>query len=118
MVAGSEIADILILYRDALFAHGIASLLRAARSVRVVGVSAEEEETTSLVRALRPAVVILEGPPEETRFLLPPLLDATAWVIRVGVDGKAAEIYRHTRLADSYPLVGLITRLARRGVRA
>ena len=107
-------ARVVIIYRNALFARGIASLLRVEGTRDVLGLSAGEPSAAQRVLALEPAVVILEGQHEDTQCLLVPLLDEIPWVIRVGLDGTPVEIYRHAHLVPDRALVRLVTRLARR----
>lgn len=110
-------AGVVIVYRDALFARGLASLLRAEGTWNVSSLRASEPAAMERIRALGPTVVILEGQEEEAQEFLAPVLAATPWVIRVGLDGDAVEVYRHARLTRSDPLVRLVTRLARRADR-
>lgn len=107
-------ANVVIVYRDALFARGLASILRAEGTRNVSSLHANEPAAIERIRALGPTVVILEGQEEEARVLLAPVLAATSWVIRVGLDGDAVEVYRHARITRSDPLIRLVTRLARR----
>lgn len=111
---GDHRAHVVIIYRNALFAQGIASLLRAEGVPDVLRVSASEPTAAQRVRALEPSVIIIEGRHEDTGLLLAPLLDMTPWVIRVDLEGAPVDVYRRAHLVPDSALVRLVTRLARR----
>lgn len=108
-------ASVVIVYQDALFAEGLASLLRADGSVQVLAMMAGEAAASDQVQALGPMVVILEGdrPTREDEALLGSLLSATLYVVKVGLHDDTVAVYQRTRVRHSRRFVSLITRLAR-----
>ncbi|MBI4280444.1 MAG: hypothetical protein HY660_18480 [Armatimonadetes bacterium] len=114
---GHKSAGVAIIYHDALFAQGIASLLRAAGASNVVGVPAADASAEERIRTLRPSVVIVEGEDQDARAHLASLLETAPWVVKVGLDQDTVEIYRRARLENSCALARLVTRLACRGDR-
>lgn len=110
--------DVVIIYRNPLFAQGIESLLRAEGISDVVKVAAGERSIPERIRALDPPVVVIEDGHDNIQELLPPILAAIPWVVRVGLDGAPAEIYRRAHHAADRTFVRLITRIARRVGRA
>lgn len=109
-------AGVVIVYRDALFGQGLASLLREDGAVPVLDVLAGETAAAERVRALEPALVILEGDRLEgnDRSLLEHLLEAAPCVVEVGLDREVVAIHRRTHVGHSSRFVNLVTRLARR----
>lgn len=109
-------AGVVIIYRDALFAEGLASLLRADGTVEVIGVLAGEAAAFDQIRTLGPAVVILEGdPPEgEGQAFLERLLDTTPCVVEVGLNHEAVAVHQRAQIRHSRRFVNLVARLARR----
>lgn len=106
--------DVVIVYRTPLFAQGIESLLRAEGVGGVVKVAAEEASIPERIRNLDPQIVVIEDAHNHVQDLLPPILEAIPWVIRVALDGAPAEIYRHAHHDTDGTFVRLITRIARR----
>jgi DNA-binding NarL/FixJ family response regulator len=85
-----------IVYRDALFAEGLASLLRANGAVEVFGVVAEGVPALDHVRTMRPSVVIREGDPSEGEdpAFLRRLLETTPCVVEVGLNCEVAAVHQ------------------------
>lgn len=106
--------DVVIVYRTPLFAQGIESLLRADGVGGVVTVAAGEGSIPQRIRDLDPQIVVIEDLHDNVQDLLPPILEAIPWVIRIGLDGAPAEIYRHAHHEPDSTIVRLITRIARR----
>lgn len=109
-------AGVIIVYRDALFAEGLASLLRADGTVEVIGILAGEAVAFDQIRRLGPAVVILEGdPPEgEGQAFLERLLDTTPCVVEVGLNHEAVAVHQRAQIRHSRRFVNLVARLAKR----
>ncbi len=105
-----------IVYRDALFAEGLASLLRANGAVEVFGVVAEGVPALDHVRTMRPSVVILEGDPSkgEDQAFLRRLLETTPCVVEVGLNCEVAAVHQRAQVHHSRRFVDLVARLARR----
>lgn len=109
-------AGVVIVYRDALFAEGLASLLRSNGAVEILAVLADNEAAANRVRALGPRVVILEGDPAESErpTCLGRLLEAAPCVIEVSLNGETAAVHRREHIGNCTRFVNLVTHLARR----
>lgn len=110
---------IVIVYRDALFWRGLASLLHADGAVQVLDVLVGDAAAAGRVRALGPAVVVLEGdkPEGDDGTLLERLLDAVPCVVQVGLGDDTVAVHQRTQVRHSRRFVSLITRLARQARR-
>lgn len=106
--------EVVIVYRTPLFAQGIESLLRAEGVGGVVKVAAGEASIPERIRDLDPQIVVIEDARNHAQDLLPSILEAIPWVIRVALDGAPAEIYRHAHHQPDSTIVRLIARIARR----
>jgi len=105
-----------IVYRDSLFAEGLASLLRTEGSVEVLGVIGTAALTCGQIRRLGPAVVILEGDPAEGECQIPleQLLATVPYVVEVSLDRATVAVHQRARIGHSRRFVELVARLARR----
>jgi DNA-binding NarL/FixJ family response regulator len=106
---------IVIVYHDALFGKGLASLLRADGAVQVLDVLAGDAAAAGRVRALEPAVVVLEGdrPEGDDGALLELLLEAAPCVVQVGLGDDTVAVHQRTQVRHTRRFVSLIARLAR-----
>lgn len=107
-------AGVVIVYRDALFAQGLASLLRTKGAVEVLGTIATRDAASGRIRTLRPAVVLLEGDASEgeRRALLARLLRAAPWVVEVGLHRETVAVHRRAGSRESRRFLDLVAHLA------
>jgi hypothetical protein len=92
-----------ILYRHALFAHGVRSLLEQALSVQVVGMESDMGEARKALRTLRPEVILVEesGEPGETWPLFE--LAAAGRIVTFSINHAYATVYDHHRSLATEP---------------
>ena len=88
---------VLIIYSSALFANGLASILRRQRGLKIESSRSQKENGWGLIESLRPDVVLMEGSDQmiEASSVLCELLKINnkGRVISVNLDHKDAAVY-------------------------
>ncbi len=99
-------SKIYILFRHALFAQGIRSLLHGRRAIQVVGMESDPAKALEAVGALRPEVVIVE---ESDAGIQSPTLGAilerhpAGRVVALDLDHNFATVYDRHRIITTQP---------------
>ncbi len=93
-----------IIYRHALFAEGVRSMLERESGVQIVGMENEMTRATKAVRDLRPEVILVEEP-TESGVAWPFLEWATeSRVVTFSLNHPYATAYNPRRTAAGEPL--------------
>jgi DNA-binding NarL/FixJ family response regulator len=92
-----------ILYRHALFAHGVRSLLEQEHSVQIVGMESDMAQAVKAVSSLHPEVILVEesADPGETWPFFE--LAAAGRIVTFSIDHGYATVYNHHRSLATEP---------------
>jgi len=92
-----------IVYRHALFALGVRSVLEKESGVQIVGMEENIGRALKAVRSLQPEVVIVEEPTEKNAQWPFLKLAAAARVVTLSLDHAFATVYDQRRIPASDP---------------
>ena len=92
-----------ILFRNALFAQGVRSVLERESDVRIVGMANDFAEAIKAVQALRPDVILVEEPIHSKMNLS--FLEAAdaSRIVAISLQHVFATVYDHHRMAVAEP---------------
>lgn len=94
----TDASKVFILYRHALFASGISSLLGSQPGLQIVGMDADWSRAAERIDALRPDVVVMDGDSSSADLLEAVgrviAQAAEIKVIRVSLSSNNASVYR------------------------
>ena len=109
-VSAEPSCRIFIVYRHALFAQGVRSVLERQSTARIVGMDDDAARATTAIAAAQPDVILVEEP--EDRGATWRFLDAAAAsrIVTLSLDHAYATVYDHRRAAatDASDLVRAI----------